>query len=84
VHIWSDPQASSFLSAGLPGDAVSGLGDAAAWDPTGSRLLVQLGNRVMGGVPGPWLGPVGTKAAAIAIANRVIPRISGSGQSWIR
>lgn len=77
VHVWSDRQAASFLSAGLHGDAVSRLGDGAAWDPTGGRLLVQLGNRVMGVVPGSWLGPDGTKAAAIAIANLVIPRIPG-------
>lgn len=77
VHLWSDPQAASFLDGGLPGDAVSGLGDAAAWDPIGGRLLVQLGARVLGVVPGSWLGPDGPEAGAIAMAKLVIPRIPG-------
>lgn len=75
VHLWSDSQASRFLSGGLPGDALTGLGDAAAWDPIGGRLLVQLGDRVLGLVPGSWLGPDGPQAAAVAIAGLVIPRI---------
>lgn len=77
VHLWSDPQAASFLNGGLPGDAVPGLGDAAAWEPTGGRLLVQLGDRVLGVVPGSWLGPDGPEAGAIAMAKLVIPRIAG-------
>ncbi len=77
VHVWSDPQASSFLNGGLPGDAVPGLGESAAWDPIGGRLLVQLGDRVMGVVPGSWMGPDGPRAAAVAIAGLVIPRIPG-------
>jgi hypothetical protein len=75
VHVWSDPQAASFLDGGLPGDAVPGLGDAAAWDPIGGRLLVQLGSRVVGVVPGSWLGPDGPEAGALAMAKLVIPRV---------
>jgi hypothetical protein len=75
VHLWSDPQAASFLDGGLPGDAVPGLGDAAAWSPIGGRLLVRLGDRVLGLVPGSWLGPDGPEAGAIAMAKLVIPRI---------
>jgi hypothetical protein len=75
VHLWSGAQAASFLGGGLPGDAVPGLGDAAAWEPIGSRLLVQLGNRVLGVDPGSWLGPDGPEAAAAAIAELVIPRV---------
>jgi hypothetical protein len=75
VHLWSDPQAASFLNGGLPGDAVPGLGDAAAWEPISGRLLVQLGNRVLGLVPGSWLGPDGPQAGAIAMAKLVVPRI---------
>ncbi len=76
VHLWSDGQASRFLNGGLPGDPVEGLGDAAGWEPLGGRLLVQLGNRVLGLVPGSWLGPDGTKTGAIAMAKLVIPRIA--------
>jgi hypothetical protein len=75
VHLWSDQQAASFLGGGLPGDAVPGLGDAAAWDMIGGRLLVQLGDRVLGLVPGSWLGPDGPQVAAIAMAELAIPRI---------
>lgn len=77
VNVWSDPQAASFLNGGLPGDAVAGLGDAAGWDPIGGRLLVKLGDRVLGVGPGSWMGPDGTQAAAVAIAKVVIPRIPG-------
>ena len=77
VHVWSGSQASRFLNGGLPGDAVTGLGDAAAWDPIGGRLLIQLGDRVLGVVPGSWMGPDGPRAAASAIAGLVIPRIPG-------
>jgi hypothetical protein len=77
VHVWSDGQASRFLDGGLPGDALTGLGDSAAWDPMGGRLLVQLGDRVLGVVPGSWLGPDGPQAAAVTIAGLVMPRIAG-------
>ena len=75
VHVWSGSQASRFLNGGLPGDALTGLGESAAWDPIGGRLLVQLGDRVLGLVPGSWLGPDGPQAAAVAMAGLVIPRI---------
>ena len=77
VHVWSGNQAARFMNGGLPGEAVEGLGDAAGWDPIGGRLLVQLGNRVLGVVPGSWLGPDGQEAGAIAIAKLVIPRLRG-------
>jgi hypothetical protein len=75
VHVWSDGQAERFLAGGLPGEAAGGLGDAAAWDPIGGRLLVQLGGRVLGVVPGAWLGPEGVRAGAVAIAELAIPRL---------
>ena len=64
-------------TAACPATRSTGLGDSAAWDPIGGRLLVQLGDRVLGVVPGSWLGPDGPQAAAVAIAGLVIPRIAG-------
>ena len=74
VNLWSGSQAARFIQAGLPGDAVA-LGDGAAWDEIGSRLLVKVGDRVLGIDPGVMFGDTVGSEAALAMAGLVLPRL---------
>lgn len=74
VNVWSGDTAASFLEGGLPGDPES-VGDGGAWDPIGGRLLVRVGDRVLGIDPGPALGDADPRAGALELAANMLPRI---------
>jgi hypothetical protein len=76
VNVWSGDTAARFLEGGLPGEP-EGVGDGAAWDSIGTRLLVRVGDRVLGIDPGEYLGDTEGREAALrlaAMAVAVLPR----------
>lgn len=74
VNLWSGDTAARFLSSRLPGDPVA-LGDGAAWDPIGTRLLVRVGDRVLGIDSGEFLGDTEGQSGSVQLAGMILARI---------